>query len=148
MTEMGSRAIVLSIDGAVRPADVVPLCNLIGARLLRSEARLVVVDVASLRADVSGVDVLARLALTARRLGMSVTLRNAGTELRALLCLVGVAGSLSLELELATEPEQDGREHRVDDRGASRGLEPIRKPEQPEQAGHVEKERDLGDLAG
>ncbi len=123
--EMDSRqqpTIVFAIDGAIRPEEVTEVCNAIGAMLRRSGAGSAIVDVESLRPDASAVDALARLALTARRLGMSLVLRNATAELAALLCFVGVAEVL--------------------------GVEPVREPEQEEQPVGVEEERDLDDLAG
>jgi hypothetical protein len=68
-------------------------------------------DAAALsRADLGTVDALARLALTARRMGARLVVRNASPELRALLDLAGLVmrrdgsdGALVLELEREAE---------------------------------------------
>lgn len=65
---------------------------------------------ALIRADLGTVDALARLALTARRMGARLVVRNASPELTGLLQLAGLVmrrdgsdGALVLELE--REPE-------------------------------------------
>ncbi|MET7616367.1 STAS domain-containing protein [Streptomyces sp. NPDC005408] len=82
--------ILVRIAGRVSPADVPRLCEELGARLSCSEATEVICDVGELtHANLAAVNALARLQLTARRLGCRIRLRNAGPELRALLDLVG-----------------------------------------------------------
>ncbi|AWI30617.1 STAS domain-containing protein [Streptomyces tirandamycinicus] len=85
--------IVLELGDRITPADVPLLC----ARLRRHTAaddgtgREVVCDAGRLAvADLTAVNAVARLRLTARRLGRELRLVNAGPELLALLALVGL----------------------------------------------------------
>jgi hypothetical protein len=73
-----------------------------------ADADVVVCDVAALvNPDAGTVDALARLQLTARRLGRRVRLLHAGAELQGLLDLMG----LSEELEgLPVEPGREAEE--------------------------------------
>lgn len=57
-------------------------------------AREVPCDVRGFGADAATLDVLARLALAARRRGRQLTLRNASPELRDLTALAGLSGVL------------------------------------------------------
>jgi hypothetical protein len=57
----------------------------------------IVCDVGALTPDAPAVDALARLQLTARRLGLEIQLRNASGELRQLLDLVGLRDVLRVE---------------------------------------------------
>jgi hypothetical protein len=91
----GSRAIVLVVDGDVEVASWP----------LERPPRL----------DLSVVDSLARLQLAARRLGLSIRLRNPCAELCALIALAGLADALPLEARGQTEGrEQLGVEEVVD----------------------------------
>ncbi|MER7814136.1 STAS domain-containing protein [Streptomyces sp. NPDC096153] len=84
--------IVVKLIGRITPADVPPLC----ARLRRHAAgdatgREVVCDAGLLAvADLTAVNAVARLRLTALGLGRELRLVNAGPELLALLSLVGL----------------------------------------------------------
>ena len=57
----------------------------------------IVCDVAALAPDVTAVDALARLQLTARRLGYEVRLRDASVDLQDLLDFVGLRDVLRVE---------------------------------------------------
>jgi anti-anti-sigma regulatory factor len=83
--------------------------------------RAIVCDASDLDADAAAVDALARLRLTARRLGCRFRLRNATDELRELLAFVGLAEVL--------------------------GVEPGRQAEERKQGGGVEEEAELDDPA-
>lgn len=88
---------VLRLTGRIAPADVPRLCEELGARLERAGPGDVICDVAGLtHADLAAVDALARLALTARRLGHRLRFRGAGGELLLLLDLVGLTGLADL----------------------------------------------------
>jgi hypothetical protein len=84
-----------------------------------SRQRAIVCDASTLDADLATVDMLAGLALAARRLGMPLLVRQASDDLRALLALTGLAGAL--------------------------GVEPLRQAEQRKQPPGVQEERQLGD---
>jgi hypothetical protein len=57
----------------------------------------IVCDVGALAPDAAAVDALARLQLTARRLGHEILLRDASTELQELLDFVGLRDVLRVE---------------------------------------------------
>jgi hypothetical protein len=57
----------------------------------------IVCDVGCLPPDVAAIDTLARLQLTARRLGLEVRLRHASSELQDLLAFAGLRDVLGLE---------------------------------------------------
>jgi ABC-type transporter Mla MlaB component len=113
--------IVLAIAGPLEPDQLAGLCRRMHRLLTASGAELVVCDVDGLAADMAAVNALARVGLTARRLGRRVCLRGAS----GLLCeLVALAG---LEAVLPVEPQ--------------------RQAEQREQAGGVQEEGELPDPA-
>jgi len=72
--------------------------------------------------DAGTIDALARLALTARRLGCEIRLRHASRELVELLGLAGLGETL--------------------------GVEPVGQAEEGKQRSGVQEERELGDSAG
>jgi len=78
------------------------------------------------RADVRVVEALALLQLAARRRGVTIVLRGAGSDLRRLLTLLGLEDALPCI-------------------GGS-GPEPRRQSEQGEQSLGIEEEADPGDL--
>lgn len=90
-----SRPIVLTLPGRVTPDDAARLCAQLRARCGGAGPADVVCDVGGLRrADLAAVDALARLALTAGRLGHRLRLRGVGPELRLLLGLAGLEEKL------------------------------------------------------
>ncbi len=109
----GPSTIVLVISGPIVRADVPGLCGRVRAALNRTHAELVVCDVSALAdPDAVTVDALARLQLTARRLGRHVRLRHACGELRDLIALMGLHdvvplyGGLPLETRRQTEERE------------------------------------------
>ncbi len=82
---------VLVIAAPIGAEDVPRLCERLRVLLVQSDARVVFCDVRALAADARTVDALARLQLTARRLGCRIRLQRASPELRDLLRLVGLA---------------------------------------------------------
>jgi ABC-type transporter Mla MlaB component len=63
-------------------------------------------DVSGLAADLLAIDVLARLALAARRRGRQVRLRGASAELRALIAFAGLEDVLGDSRGKAEQREQ------------------------------------------
>jgi ABC-type transporter Mla MlaB component len=117
---------LLIVGSAIRARDVPRLCH--GLARADQRSRPVVCDVAAVApVDLTTVDGLARLALTLRRLGHEVVLRNASEELRDLVALAGLVDVL---------PCSPGS-----------GVEARREPEQREVARGVEEERDPADRA-
>jgi hypothetical protein len=96
--------------------EATDLCERLRAVLESSDRAVLVCDVRGLQADVVTVDALARLQLTARRLGCRIELRSGTPELGRLLAFVGLADVLgSGSLREAEEREQPRRvEERVD----------------------------------
>ncbi len=93
-------ALVFAIGGAIARADIPALCERLQTLLSRNErsGATVICDVGELgRADAVAVEALARLRLTARRLGRRLQLRRASPELQALLALMGLAEILPIE---------------------------------------------------
>ncbi|MFJ8695180.1 STAS domain-containing protein [Streptomyces roseolilacinus] len=88
--------IVLRVGGLIEPADAPRLCGELTALLDgAAPGAAIAVDAAALvRPGLAAVDALARLHLTAHRLGHPLTVRNARPDLRALLTLVGLADRL------------------------------------------------------
>lgn len=83
----------LVIDGPVAAADVPRLCARLCALLDGTQAD-VVVDVRTLAADAATIEALARLQLTARRLGRRISLRRPSPDLDRLVSFVGLADVL------------------------------------------------------
>ena len=67
----------------------------------------IVVDAGALAADVGTLDALARLQLNAQRLGRSIRLRDASTELRRLIEFSGLDEVLRVEPRGQTEHGED-----------------------------------------
>ena len=114
--------LVVAIGGGMRPDDVERLCLSLRSALQGARAVVLVCDLSpAADPDLSVVDALARVALTAKRCGCPVVVRRACPELQELLTLAGLGAVPRL------------------------GLEPGWKPEQREPPGGVEEERDPGD---
>ncbi|WP_328537066.1 STAS domain-containing protein [Streptomyces sp. NBC_00344] len=83
--------IALVLPSPVSRADVPRLCEELGALLTSTGASEVVCDAGALVCpDLTAVEAVLRLRLTARRHGSLLRLRNAAPALRALLNLVGL----------------------------------------------------------
>jgi hypothetical protein len=84
------------IAGPLAAGDAAELCERLRVVLTSSDAAVVVCDVGGLAADIVTVEALARLQLTARRLGRRIALRSGSPELDRLLAFVGLADVLGL----------------------------------------------------
>ncbi|MEU8828783.1 STAS domain-containing protein [Streptomyces sp. NPDC048636] len=162
---------VLVLDGPVGRAEVPLLCARLGELASGSGPGPVTVDVGAVgRPDLSMIEALARLRLTARRLGRGMRLRNAGGELRELLGWAGLEDALT---DGRQDPDgRDGPDGRQDPDGRdgpqgerdgpqgerqSRGerrepedpgdlrAEPLGEPEEGEQALGVQERVEPGD---
>jgi hypothetical protein len=107
----------------VAVGDAAVLCARLQALVAeRGGAIDVVCDVDALAPDARGVEALARLALTGRRLGCRIALRGASDDLLRLLAFCGLRGVLPLGLEAQRQAEERehplGVEERVDRRDA------------------------------
>ena len=110
------------IAGPLASGDAARLCEHLRGVLASTCATVVVCDIGGLEADIATVNALARLQLTARRLGRRIELRGSTPELAQLLGFVGLADVLGL--------------------GG-----PLRQPEEREQPRRVEERVDRGDAA-
>jgi ABC-type transporter Mla MlaB component len=117
---------VLALEGPIAREDIPALCERTRALLEGRGTASVACDVGALGPDAVTVEALARLQLTASRLGLRVRFRGASPELQRLLGLMGLGEVL---------PCGDS------------GVEPGGQAEQREQARRVEEERDPGDPA-
>ena len=81
----------LVVRGRIGRGDAADLCERVRSLLAESPAELVVCDVRAVTdPDLGTVEVIARLALTARRLGSRIQLKHACSGLRELLALTGL----------------------------------------------------------
>jgi hypothetical protein len=111
------------IDGPLNRTDIAGLCDRLRRLIESRRPTTVVCDVGALtEPDLVTVDALARLQLTAVRLGSVLWLCHAGDELKALLALVGLSEVLPLRLEsrlqVVGKPEQ-----REEGRGVEKRVE-------------------------
>ena len=118
------KAVALVIDGRVARADIPRLCERARALVEASDAEVVVCDVGAVaNPDAVLVDALARLQLTALRLGCRMWVGRPTHDLRDLVTLMGLARVLPFLV-----------------------LEPGGQSKEGEQAGGVEEEADPGDV--
>ena len=94
MATRAPRTIALAVRGPIARADLAGLCDRVCALLTGNPGATVLCDVTGVEPDAVTVDALARLQLGARRCGCSVRLRNASTELRELVALMGLTDVL------------------------------------------------------
>ncbi len=121
--------VVLVIGGSITRADVPVLCERLRVVLADSDVDRVVCDVGGLTdPDAVTVDALARLQLTARRLGRPVELHHAPGELQQMLALMGLGDCFPLCAGLRLEASGEAEER--------------------EEVRRVEKEADSGDPTG
>jgi ABC-type transporter Mla MlaB component len=83
--------VVMTLAPSAGPADVGPACAALRSRLAEGKTRLVVCDVAALtRSDLGTVELICRLASTARACGCRLALRGVPWHLRSLLLFAGL----------------------------------------------------------
>ncbi|WP_229698539.1 STAS domain-containing protein [Wenjunlia tyrosinilytica] len=113
--------LVLTLGPAITPDDVPVLCERLSTLLRDGGGHAVALDVGVLTApDVSTLNALARMQLTAGRLGCTLRLRHARAELRALLALTGLDAVLPLAgsgVEHRGQAEQREEALGVEERG-------------------------------
>jgi anti-anti-sigma regulatory factor len=118
----GPRSIVLDVRNPIARAAVPALCERVRVLLAAGVVEVITCEVGGLtEPDTDAVDALARLQLTARRLGRSIRLRHPRPELRDLLGLTGLCTELPcgtglrLDSQWQTEErEQVGVDEEVD----------------------------------
>ena len=88
---------LLALRGGITPAQVPALCARVQELLDGGDAQVILCDVARVKdPDCTTVDALARMQLTARRLGCQLRLRGASEELHELLALAGLCEVVGL----------------------------------------------------
>lgn len=123
----GPRTVVLVVGGPIARTAVPGLCERVRALLTTRGADVVTCDVAAVEhPDATAVDALARLQLTARRLGRSIRLRHAPDDLRELLALTGLSDELPLCSGLRVQPHRKA-EHR-EQPGIDEEVDPVDPP--------------------
>jgi hypothetical protein len=116
------------IAAPIACGDAPALCEQLRRVVADSGAPVVVCDVRALPASAAAVDALARLQLTARRLGSRIRLQHVSRELDDLLAFAGLADALAR-------------------RPCALRVEPRRQPEVREQPLRVEEAVDRDDAA-
>ena len=102
--------IVMDVGGRIARAEIPALCDRMHAALEGVDVELVVCDVGALAdSDLVTVHALARLKLTATRLGCRLSLRHASRELEELLAFVGLSDVFVESRRQAEEREQARR---------------------------------------
>jgi hypothetical protein len=91
---MGS-TLRLRLPGRLSDEQVRRLCAGLAEQLSAGAATAVVCQVEQAVGDLATVDAVARLALVARRAGVTFSLDSPGTELTSLLALVGLGAALA-----------------------------------------------------
>jgi ABC-type transporter Mla MlaB component len=91
------KTIELAVAGPIRRVDIPCLCSHARRLLESGDADRLICDVGALAdPDAVAIDALARLQLTARRVGSQIGLRNASRELRDLLDFAGLSEMIPL----------------------------------------------------
>lgn len=103
------------MNGRIERADIPALCARVQVLLTLRAADRLVCDVGAIVApDAVTVDALARLQLTARRLGREVRIRHASHELEDLLALMGLSDVVPLSDGSGVEVGRQAEEREVD----------------------------------
>jgi STAS domain len=109
--------LVVAIGGPMRPGDIRALCETL-RRALEGGPAFVVCDLApTAEPDLSVVDALARVLLTAQRSGRPVRVEHACSEFRGLLDLTGLTDLLGLDRQAGREAEQREPPRGVEEEG-------------------------------
>jgi hypothetical protein len=106
---------LLAIDGPIALTDITELCTRVTRALRDCYASVVLCDVGALRnPDLVSIEALARMQLTAVRLGGQIRLCHASTEMQGLLAVTGLCEVLSnpsgslLQVSGQTEQREEG----------------------------------------
>ena len=87
----------LVLDSVVAPADIPELCRRALTMLESTRSGVLICDVGAVTdPDAVTVDAVARLQLTAKRVGRELRLRHAGTEFQELIALAGLSDVVRL----------------------------------------------------
>ncbi len=93
----GEPAIVIVLHGLISPADIPGLCTRAKALLQAGDEGVVICDAGAITdPDAAAVDAIARLQLTAKRLGRELRLRHVCDELHELIALSGLSDVVTM----------------------------------------------------
>jgi hypothetical protein len=109
MSQTRPTTIVFAISSPLGRGDLTPLCMRVFMMLQTTRADVALCDVRAVAPDAVTIDALARVQLTARRLGKQIQLRSAATDLCGLLALTGLSEVLPLEIERQAEQREQPR---------------------------------------
>ena len=110
-----SPEIELGMSGRIERAEIPGLCERVQVLLTLQAVDRLVCDVGAIvEPDAVTVDALARLQLTARRLGREVRIRHASRELQELLALMGLSDVVPLSDSSALEVGRQAEEREID----------------------------------
>lgn len=88
----GEAPIVIVLSSSIARADIPELCERARKRFEHCEGRVVICDAGAVTdPDAVAVDAVARLQLTAKRVGCELRLRHACAELEELIALAGLS---------------------------------------------------------
>jgi ABC-type transporter Mla MlaB component len=108
------KTIELGFAGPIKRVDIPCLCSYARRLLESGDADRLVCDVGALAdPDAVTIEALARLQLTARRVGSQIGLRNASRELRELLDFVGLSSVVPLSRGSRIEAGRQAEEREV-----------------------------------
>ena len=100
------RTVELVVDGVIDHDDEPRLCGQVQALLASGKVDIIICDIGDLTSrDAVAVAVLARMQLTAQRLGGSIRLRRVAPELRGLLSFCGLRNVVRREMIGPLHPE-------------------------------------------
>jgi ABC-type transporter Mla MlaB component len=111
--------ILIVIGGRIERSDTPSLAELVRELLDGCGARLAICDVGMVeRPDAATVDLLCRIRLIIRRMGLGLEVRAASTELAEVLFLMGLSDVVPLSgsgVELEGQPEEREHPRRVEE---------------------------------
>ena len=125
--------VVWPLGPALDRPDIPLLCDELGMLVRSRPGASVVCDVSAVaRPDAVTVEALARLRLTARRLGCDLRIRGVDPRLRTLIAFVGLADALALgDVPLPGGPSGLEPRREAEEREELLGVEEVRDPRDP-----------------
>jgi ABC-type transporter Mla MlaB component len=104
---MVAPAFEVELETPASPHAIAALCRRVRSALLAADNVVLICDLRRVtEPDATVIDALARIQLTARRLGRSIELRHARPQIRELVRLAGLADVLPLSGDLPVDPRR------------------------------------------
>jgi anti-anti-sigma regulatory factor len=115
-------AIEIGASGRIDRTEIAELCERVRVLLGDDAVDQIVCDVGAVMApDAVTIDALARLQLTAKRMGCEMRIRRASPELRDLIAFMGLSGVVPLSDQSAVEARRQPKEGEQRVRGEEEG---------------------------